>query len=400
VPSSITSANGAPGKRRPGAAALATGRARRLTVVTAPSWFKRFLLPGLVFQSVVIGGGYGTGRELVEFFLRYGPTGGLLAMVGISMVVWSAVAAVSFAFAHAFATYDYRRFIKRLLGRAWVLYEACYLVYLLIVLAVIAAAAGQILLELFGLPYLVGVVAITAAVGLVVVGGTKSVERFLATWSFVLYGLYVVLVVLAFARFGDAIVEAVTAGEMREGWALAGVRYAGYNLGIIPAILFVARHAESRRDGLVAGLLAGPIAILPAVFLYLAMAGQYPAIVEQPVPANHLLELLGSRAFQLGFQLVLFGTLVETGAGLIHAVNERLAGAFEERATGMPRALRATAAVTLLAAGAAMSGFGLIDLIARGYGTVTWGFLVLFVFPVLTVGAWRVFRTRDPGAFS
>ena len=31
-------------------------------------FFKKFILPGLIFQSLVIGGGYGTGRELVEFF--------------------------------------------------------------------------------------------------------------------------------------------------------------------------------------------------------------------------------------------------------------------------------------------------------------------------------------------
>ena len=55
------------------------------------SLFKRYFLPGFVFQSVVIAGGYGTGRELAEFFLSYGPLGGLLAMVLISTVIWSAV---------------------------------------------------------------------------------------------------------------------------------------------------------------------------------------------------------------------------------------------------------------------------------------------------------------------
>lgn len=33
------------------------------------STFKRLFLPGLVFQSISIAGGYGTGRELAEFFL-------------------------------------------------------------------------------------------------------------------------------------------------------------------------------------------------------------------------------------------------------------------------------------------------------------------------------------------
>ena len=45
------------------------------------SWFKKYLLPGFIFQSLVIGGGYGTGRELVEFFLLLGPKNGILGMI-------------------------------------------------------------------------------------------------------------------------------------------------------------------------------------------------------------------------------------------------------------------------------------------------------------------------------
>lgn len=356
------------------------------------AFFRQYLLPGIIFQSVVIGGGYGTGRELVEFFLQYGPTGGLVAMLCVSMVIWSAVAAVSFAFAHITEAYDYRRFIKHLLGRAWFAYEVCYLLILIIVLAVIGAAAGQILFEAFGVPYALGVLVMMAAVSGVVLGGSKEVERVLAAWSFVLYGLYVVVVVLSFMRYGDTIVATVGGGEFRPGWFLAGVRYAGYNLSIIPAIIFVARHVHSRRAGLVAGLLAGPIGMFPAVLLFLSLAAHYPAIVDEPLPANYLLGMLGAGWLQLVFQLVLFGTLVETGAGMIHAVNERISGAFADRNREMPRLVRPATALVLLAIGAALSSFGLIDLIARGYGTITWGFLLFFVLPVLTVGLYRVVR--------
>ena len=61
-------------------------------------FFRRYLLPGFVFESAVIAGGYATGRELVEFFLPAGPWGGLLGMV-VGMLVWSAVLMVSFELA-------------------------------------------------------------------------------------------------------------------------------------------------------------------------------------------------------------------------------------------------------------------------------------------------------------
>ena len=40
----------------------------------------RYLTPGLVFQSVLIGGGYGTGAEIARYFGCHGLMGGLLAL--------------------------------------------------------------------------------------------------------------------------------------------------------------------------------------------------------------------------------------------------------------------------------------------------------------------------------
>lgn len=356
------------------------------------SVFKRYFLPGFVFQSVVIAGGYGTGRELAEFFLMRGPIGGLFAMLLISTVIWSAVSAASFELARTYRSYDYRSFFRHLLGRGWILYEICYFGLLLIVLAVIAAAAGSILQQSFGLPYAFGVITIMVAVGFLAFRGTALIERFFAGWSFVLYTVYIALFVWCFARFGSDIVSGFGRETLATDWVIGGIEYAAYNLALIPAILFTVRHATTRREAVGAGLLAGPIAMCPAFLFYLAMVGQYPAILDEAVPANFLLDLLGSRAFQLTFQVVLFGTLIETGTGMIHAVNERLAARFHEMGADMPPYARPTIAVLLLVIGALVAGFGLINLIAKGYGTLTWLFLFVFVIPVLTLGVYKIRR--------
>jgi uncharacterized membrane protein YkvI len=361
------------------------------------SAFRKYLLPGFVFQSVVIAGGYGTGREIAEFFLTQGPVGGLLAMVLVSTVIWSAVCAASFEFARTFGAYEYRTFFRCLLGRGWVLFEVFYLVMLAIVLAVIAAAAGSMLEETFHLPYAVGVVTIVAAVGFLVFRGSAAIEKALTGWSFVLYAVYVVLFVWVFSLFGRGIGDILMDGEVRSGWLLGGVRYAGYNLAVIPAVLFVVRHAETRRQAVTAGVLAGPIAMVPGLLFYVAMLGQYPAILERPVPANALLEVLGSRPFKIVFQIFLFGTLIETGTAMIHAVSERMASLARERGGDFTRYLRPVTAVMLLLVATLFARIGLIDLIAKGYGTLTWAFLLIFVIPVLTRGVWLI-RRRSAGS--
>ena len=71
--------------------------------------FRRILMPGLILQSVMIGGGYATGREIVEFFLVLGPSGGLLAM-GVATVVLSVITAISFELARKTKSHTYHAF--------------------------------------------------------------------------------------------------------------------------------------------------------------------------------------------------------------------------------------------------------------------------------------------------
>jgi len=356
---------------------------------------KRYLLPGFVCQSVIIAGGYGTGRELAEFFLSRGPTGGLLAILVATTVV-SAVTMVSYEFARVFRAFDYRVFFRRLLGPGWILFEICYLILLLLVLSVIAAAAGEILEETFGLPRLVGALGIMALVGAMVVGGNELIERLFASWSGVLYLVYIMFFVWCLSRFGSEIQTALAAGTVEGSWLRGGIAYAGYNLGVLPAVLFTLRNHQSRKETLVAGFLTGPIVMIPALLFFLSIAGEYPAILGEAVPANHILEVLGARWFQITFQVMLLGTLVETGTGLIHGLNERVAGALREKGGNLTSGQRAGSAAVLLIIGTVIAQFGLIGLIASGYGTVTWGFVAVYVVPVLTWGV--ILIRRGPGA--
>ena len=53
------------------------------------SYLKRIFLPGIILQSVLIGGGYATGREIVEYGAKFGASGwvsGLAIFLGFSLM--------------------------------------------------------------------------------------------------------------------------------------------------------------------------------------------------------------------------------------------------------------------------------------------------------------------------
>ena len=360
-------------------------------------WFRRYLLPGFVFEAAVIAGGYATGRELVEFFLPAGPWGGLLGML-VSMLFWSAVLMICFELARRSQSFDYRSFFKMLLGPGWILFEIAYLLLLVIILAVMGAAAGEIVHSLFGLPKLAGSLGMIALTGLLLFYSSATIERFLALSVGYLYLVYIVFVVWSIAVFGDRISAALATEPVGDSWFKAGITYAGYNVATLPAVLFCIRHLKRPRETLVAGFLAGPLGMLPGVVFYIAMMGYYDEIGAVALPSAFLLAKLQAPWFEWAFQIAVLLTLVDTGVALLHAINERVANAYAERQRPMPQRLRPVLAVCLMLVSVyAASAIGLVDLIAKGYGLLTYAFIVLLILPVLTVGILRI-RRLQPGA--
>lgn len=339
----------------------------------------------------MIAGGYATGRELVEFSLPAGPWGGLLGMV-VSALVWSAVLMISFELARFARAYDYRSFFKVLLGRGWFLFEIAYFLLIVIIMAVMGAAAGEITHSLFGLPKLVGSLAMIAATGLMLFYSSAAIEKFLALSVGYLYLVYIVFVIWSVIAFGDRIEASFAVASIGDDWFKAGVTYAGYNVATIPAVLFCIRHLTRRRETLVAGALAGPLGMLPGVLFYIAMMGYYEEIGAVALPSAFLLARLEAPWFEWAFQIAVLLTLVDTGVALLHSINERVAKVYEERRRPMPQVLRPALAVTVMVISVSAASAGLVDLIAKGYGMLTYAFIALLIAPVLTIGVWKLLQ--------
>jgi uncharacterized membrane protein YkvI len=349
------------------------------------TWFQRFLLPGFAFKAVVIGGGYATGRELAEFFLPAGPWGGLAAMA-VATILWSLICAATFALAVSTRSYDYRSFFRTLLGRGWVLFEIVYTLFVILIIAVYGAAAGAIGQAVFGWPSIAGTWLLAGGIAGVATFGNHAVERLFQWVSIALYLVYALFLLLALTRFGPLIAAHFARPALApSGWLAGGVNYASYNVVGAVAILPMLRHIARPRDAAIAGLVAGPLAMAPALVFFVAMIAFYPAIAGAPLPSDTILSALGFPAFHLAFQVMIFLALLESGTGAVHAVNERIATTWRQRSCaplGPGMRLAATVTMLLLCIGVARH-FGLVALIARGYRLLAIAIMTIYLLPLL-----------------
>jgi len=359
------------------------------------SWFQRFLLPGFAMKAVIIGGGYATGRELAEYFLPSGPWGGLMGML-LAMLLWSVIAATTFAYARLAGALDYRAFFADLLGPAWIAFEGAYILFVVLILAVFGASAGAIGAAMFGWPSFVGALLLAGGILATVSLGNSAVEGVFKYVSFLLYGVYALFLILSLSSFGDRIAAGFSTPVPWDGWASGGLTYASYNIIGAVVILPVLRHLTSTRDAVIAGAIAGPLAMAPAILFFTCMVAFYPAIGTETLPSDFLLRQLNAPVFHWLFQIMIFAALLESGAGSVHAINERVAGVLRRRrGTELGAGSRALiAGVLLLVCMFVAERVGLIALIASGYRLLAWLFLAVFVLPLMTIGLTRLLRRR------
>ncbi len=356
------------------------------------SFIRAIVIPAAIFQSVIVGGAYGTGREIVEYISRFGSLGGLLAIAVIA-VCFGLILSVSFEFARMHAAWDYRSYLRKLLGKAWFAYEILFLALLVLILAITGSASGSVLHDRFGFSELLGTSLMFFAVVVLNYFGRKFIKSALSYGSLILMGVLVVYAIAVFRVSFTDIKATLQTLEVNPGWLESGITFAIYNSALVPAIVYCASGLSSRSQAFSAGVLAGIFGVFPAVIFHLSFLAGYPEIIDQPIPTYWMIEQLGFSVLLTVYVLVLFATIVQTGVGVLQGFNERLDGWHRESSgTPLSRTQHALFAGGLLLFSLLLSKAGIIDLVAKGYTALAWGFIIIFTIPTLTLGLLQIVR--------
>lgn len=348
------------------------------------------LVPGCVFQSVMIGGGYGTGREIVQYFTQFGLWGGIAA-IAVAGVAMSLFLAFLFEAARFFRAFDYRSLCRPLLGPLFPVFEVLNVLMLVLVLAVLGAATGQILAGELGWPEWLGMPVLLVPIALLIWLGRESVTLVLAWSAAYLYLVFVVFLMLALRANTLGLGELAALEGSGGSWARSGLQFAMYNGIAAPFVLYSARSLETRAAAIGAGVVAGFLAMSPALLFHIALVTRFEESVAAALPVYEMIHVLNLDLFLVFYIVMLLVTFVDTGAGLLQGLSDRIdAYVVDWRGRPLTRRARTGIAVAAVLASTTLSGVGIKDLIGRGYGTIAWAYLGVLVLPLLVSGSMRM----------
>lgn len=360
-------------------------------IPTTRSMISRILLPGIILQSVLIGGGFATGREIVEYGGRFGSSGwisGLAIFFGFSIL-----ASLTFEACRQWKVYDYKSLLKKLIGRGWIAYEISYLLLGILIIAVMASAAGEILNATLGFNVWIGITLIIVIVGFLNYMGEHFIAQMKTIGTIALFGAYTVFGILVFSNRSTQIVEAFiqsgandttgTPGVLFLIWT--GITYVGYNLAVYPATLFTIKQLHSKKESLIAGVVAGLLMTIPWFLTYVAIMAYYPSqeVLGAAVPWLVMLKPFGSNLI-IVFGIVVGWTLIETATGIIHAFIGRIdVDVFQKSEKHLAGKHKAIISLIALVAAMLLAQVGIIDLIAKGYSFMAYAMILFYGVPLL-----------------
>ena len=350
------------------------------------------VVPAAVFLSAVFGGAYGSGREVVEFISRHGPTGGLITILVIAGIYVCCLFLV-YELARISGETEVRGFARQLLGRLAWLYELLIGIGLLLSLAICAAAGGAIASSYFGVTEMGGGLGILLLIVVLTFFGQEVVENSMTMSVSALGILLVYLLFTTISEYGQAISTTFASAPASTGGFLSAVKYALTVCGFLPLLLYSASELRSRSEMISAVTTAGLVAVLPAVAFHLTFMSRFPEIIEQPLPTYWLFEQIMPASFLLLYVIVVFVLIAQTGVALLQGVIESIDQAVES-SRGKPLSPVAHAAISAVSVAAAMWGasIGIVALIIRVFDFLSVAFLLVFFLPLFTRGAYLIWR--------
>ncbi len=282
------------------------------------------------FVAYMIGSGFASGQEILQFFTSYGLWGVGGAAISLALFCWSGSALMQQGFVSRqdpqFNGYHY--YCGKVLGRV---FDWCVPVFLFGMVVVMFCGAGATVQQYFGLPQWIGSGGMALLVALSVMLGLQRLIDIIGCLGpiTILFTLIIAVGALcsghgnlaAGAQTSNALLLPRPAGT----WWMAGLLYVAYNTaGAVPFLTAMGTGAISRREARF-GAVTGSVALmLCAMLISLAMLANIWEVSGLNIPILYLASLL-SPVFGLLFSLILLGEIFSTAAPMLWIASTRLA---------------------------------------------------------------------------
>ncbi|MDO4255911.1 MAG: hypothetical protein Q4C90_01880 [Kocuria sp.] len=288
---------------------------------------KKTMQVSLAFVGLMVGAGFATGQEVIQYFISFGAWG--LAGAIVAGVLMITAGAVIINIGSYFMADEHRQVFSSV-SSPWISHFLDYAVSLTLFAMgiVMLAGAGSTLEQQFGLPAWIGAAIMVA---IVMVTGLLDVNKVTNIISAVTPTIFVaVIVAFVYTLFqlpvdlGAAHELAVQADSPVSPWWLSAINYTSMALMLgVSMSLVIGGNTLDPRDAGRGGIIGGVVYTVLLTMNAFALLVNYPSVGEADVPMLRLFETMHPVA-AMAMVFVTFVMIYNTCISMFYALGRRM----------------------------------------------------------------------------
>lgn len=344
---------------------------------------KKILTIGSAFIGIIVGAGFASGREILQYFTSFG----LLGIVGaiISTALFAYLGMILVRIGSRLQTNSHKEAIYQISGKYLGLIVDAVIIFTLFGVGVVMlAGAGSNLHQQFGIPSFVGSLLLVILVLLTimmnvdkVVGVIGSITPFLIL-AVVLVSIYSLVTMETSLTQLDAVARQVD--TTLPNWFISAINYVSFNIAVGASMAIVMGGAEKDEKAASWGGFAGGLGIGILILLsHLAIYSRVETVADADLPLLAIINEI-SPVLAIIMAFVLYGMIFNTAVSMFYAFGARFVQIGTKRFTLFT--------FMSLVIGFALSFVGFTDLVAWFYPII--GYLGLFLVVALIIASFRM----------
>lgn len=285
------------------------------------NWGAAFQI-GAVYVGTIVGAGFATGREIVEFFTQYGLYG--LFGIGISGFLFIWLGTRIMIIANRIQAVSYKEFNEYLFGRKTGFFvNGLMLLVLIGVTSVMLSGAGAVFYEQLGLSFQLGIFVTSALSIFVLIYGVKGL---FGVNMFVVPIMIFFSVVLAVEVISTDVTSLFSKPELESPsykWMISPFLYAAFNLTMaMPVLVPLAKEIKHENTLRWGGLLGGGALCLILLTSHISLSS-LPNIHTFEIPMAEVMKNFMA-AFSWLYILVIYGEIFTSVIGNLFGLERQL----------------------------------------------------------------------------
>lgn len=295
---------------------------------TQVRWSRIVVIAGAII-AFLIGSGFATGQEILQYFASYGYWG----VFGTGLVVLTLITYVCVEFLRAGQEEKFERpgliyhyYGGRILGT---FYDYFSILFIFLSFTVMIAGMGALFQEQYGLPPAAGGIGL-AVVAVVTVGlGLSGLVDVIGRIGPVIVVLAIGLGLVAILRNpggiadGHAVLSTLDVTTASSNWFLAALSYVGFCMLWLAAFLAaLGGTTTSRKEATVGGVLGGVTFSLACIIVALGLLANITEVVGMEIPMLHLAREVSPYLASV-FSVIIVAGIFTTAVPLLWTVADR-----------------------------------------------------------------------------